>query len=150
MGNIQRTETGEYKLALHSLDPKIARIQRGLYRQQGWRLIWSREAIGDSIALYRRERATEFNPDWVSAPGETVADILAERGHDITNLAEQLDLRLSQARALLQGDLVIDKPLAERMARYLGSTSAFWTKREQQYREGLARFAREEQQPETD
>ena len=38
---------------------------------------------------------TRFNPDWVSAPGDTIADILQERGLTVADLAERTGLTLS-------------------------------------------------------
>lgn len=79
----------------------------------------------------------KFNPDWVSPPGATIADILRERRMRPAEFARQLDWPVHSVHALIRGDMRITKELAPRLAKLLGASTAFWNKREAQYREGL-------------
>ena len=76
----------------------------------------------------------EFNPDWVSPPGETIADLLRERGLSESDFAEKTSLTPGEVKRLLQGDLSILEPLAQRLAQVLGSSVEFWLLREWRYR----------------
>jgi plasmid maintenance system antidote protein VapI len=88
-----------------------------------------------------------WNPDFVSAPGETIEDILAQK-YPATSwpnlsrpvaLGEILDIPTEQAVSLLAGTLPIDLTLANKLARSLGGTSVFWMQREKNYRDELVR-----------
>jgi HTH-type transcriptional regulator/antitoxin HigA len=76
-----------------------------------------------------------FTPDWRSAPGETIADLLEERGWGREVLAERLGIGRRDLAALLTGDLALTPPLAARLEEIFGAPAAFWLTREQQFRE---------------
>ncbi|HEX2580864.1 MAG TPA: ImmA/IrrE family metallo-endopeptidase [Dongiaceae bacterium] len=75
-----------------------------------------------------------FDPDWVVPPGATIAAILADRGISRGSFAETLGESIEAIQRLLLGLEVIDKNLADRLSKCLGSPSAFWMAREAQYR----------------
>lgn len=85
---------------------------------------------------------TEFCPDWVSAPGDTIADILAERELTVAELAGAIDKTVEQAQGLVQGKVRISNKIAERLAKNFGTSVEFWLARESQYREDLHRLQR--------
>ncbi len=87
---------------------------------------------------------TAFNPNWASAPGDTVADIIEERGWSQTELAERLGFTKKHVSKLVNGEVGISADAAEKLARVLGSTTGFWMVREAQYRAALQRIAAEE------
>ena len=87
-----------------------------------------------------------FTPDWVSPPGDTIADLLEERDWTQAQLAEKLGYTDVQVRQLIDGTIEIDSETASKLAEVLGSTEKFWLKREANYRERLAQFAAEKQQ----
>ena len=72
------------------------------------------------------------NP-WVSPPGDTLLDLLEERGIPAKEAAQQLGISLPDLGRLLQGDLPITPELAQALAG-LGSTPEFWSQREVNYR----------------
>jgi HTH-type transcriptional regulator / antitoxin HigA len=84
-----------------------------------------------------------FAPDWVSPPGETIATVLRERGVSSAEIAGKLNRSEAAFRGLLLGQTEIDRVLARELARELGTTEQFWLKREEQYRQGLARLLEE-------
>jgi len=87
-------------------------------------------------------KTDEFIPNWTSAPGETIQDILVERSITVEQFGKILDLDEAVAKELLVGNLEITETLAEKLAQSLGSTKAFWMKRESNYREDLIRLGK--------
>jgi HTH-type transcriptional regulator/antitoxin HigA len=85
----------------------------------------------------------EFQPDWVSAPGETISDILEERDISQIQFAQETGLTLEQAGQLLKGHARITSEIAQQLVVVLGGTAAFWLNRESQFRHDLARLHRE-------
>lgn len=86
-----------------------------------------------------REKS-DFHPNWVSAPGDTMADILEERNVSQLEFAQRIGLTLEQAEELLKGHARITIELARQLEVVLGGSAAFWVNRESQYRDDLARL----------
>jgi HTH-type transcriptional regulator/antitoxin HigA len=80
---------------------------------------------------------TAFALDWVSPPGETIADVLDERGWTQAELADRLGFTRKHVNDLIQGRSTMTPDAAERLATVLGSTTGFWLRREAQYRAAL-------------
>jgi len=79
-----------------------------------------------------------FHPDdWVSPPGDTIADVLKARGWSAQAFADRADISLAHAERLVRGDAPIDEAMAAMLARVLGSTRRFWLTREAHYRARL-------------
>lgn len=74
-----------------------------------------------------------------SAPGETIADVLAERGWTAAQFAERMGYTPKHVNELLHGRASITADTAIRLESVLGSTAQFWLNREVQFREALAR-----------
>ncbi|MBD2455218.1 helix-turn-helix domain-containing protein [Nostoc sp. FACHB-87] len=89
------------------------------------------------------ETTRTFTPDWVSPPGDTIADILEERDWTQVQLAERLGYTTKHISQLINGKAPINEETALKLERVLGSTTAFWLSREAQYRAGLARIEEE-------
>jgi HTH-type transcriptional regulator/antitoxin HigA len=85
------------------------------------------------------ETTRPFTPDWVSPPGDTIADVLEERDWTQAELAERLGYTTKHISLLINGKAPINEETAMKLERVLGSTAAFWLKREAQYRAALAR-----------
>jgi len=84
--------------------------------------------------------AAHFEPDWVSAPGATIRDMLSARRLTRDDLCAATDLSDEQADHLLRGELPITEPLAEMLAEALGGSLQFWLKREALYRLRLSQI----------
>lgn len=80
-----------------------------------------------------------FVPDWASAPGETISDLLTDRGISIPDFASAVEMSPSRAKDLMAGEEIISEEIAGKLSAFLGSSPQFWLRREQQYREDLAR-----------
>lgn len=86
------------------------------------------------------ESATRFAPDWASPPGDTVADLLEERGWSQQELAQRLDYSEKHVSQLINGKVPLTEDAATRLNSVLGAPVGFWLKREAQYREQLAKL----------
>jgi len=89
--------------------------------------------------LRRYESLADFAPDWISAPGDTIADLLAERDWSQTDFATRTGFTKKHVYLLLQGKAAISEDTALRLERVLGSSAHFWMNLETQYREQLLR-----------
>lgn len=74
---------------------------------------------------------------WISAPGDTVLDIAAERGWTRRQLADRLRLSARHLELLLVGRLPVTEAIAGRLHDALGAPTQFWLDREDQFRERL-------------
>lgn len=75
----------------------------------------------------------------VSTPGETITDVLTERGWTAARFAVRMGYTPKHVNELLHGRASITADTALRLESVLGSTAQFWLNREVQYREALAR-----------
>jgi HTH-type transcriptional regulator / antitoxin HigA len=81
----------------------------------------------------------EFSPDWTSAPGDTITDILRERNLPEVEFAREMGYTLEDIKNLLQGRTTITITTARQLKRVLGASVEFWMARDFQYREDIAR-----------
>lgn len=90
-----------------------------------------------------------FKPNWVSAPGATIIDILKERNLDETNFIARMttkyNITIAQCRGLLNGETEITEYIAEALQTLVGGSTAFWMVREKQYRDDKKRLNINEQ-----
>ena len=85
------------------------------------------------------ESLADFAPDWVAIPGESISDLLEERGWTQSDLATRTGFTTKHVNLLLKGKAPITEDTALRLERVLGSSARFWLNLEAQYREHLAR-----------
>jgi HTH-type transcriptional regulator/antitoxin HigA len=83
----------------------------------------------------------EFQPDWASPPGETIAQVLERQGLSPLQFAERIGRTAEEAEQLLIGNEKITVETAQKLERLLGGSAAFWMIRESHYREDQARLA---------
>jgi plasmid maintenance system antidote protein VapI len=81
---------------------------------------------------------SQFEPDWASPPGDTIKDLLEEKGMSKEKLSELLGVE--RVDDLLSGAMRIDWSLAHKLERVFGSTWTFWMNRDEQYQADLARL----------
>ena len=82
----------------------------------------------------------EFDPDWVSAPGDTIDDILVERNLPVTEFAKLVDRSERDVMAMLQGRATITIAMARQLERILGGSVEFWMARDFLYWQDLAKL----------
>jgi addiction module HigA family antidote len=85
------------------------------------------------------QKVAVFSPDWISPPGDTIADVLEEHGWTQAEFAERTGFTTKHISLLINGKASITEETALKLERVLGSTAHFWLNREAQYREALAR-----------
>lgn len=88
---------------------------------------------------------THFLPDWASPPGATIRDIIEERGQSVADFASAMGGSVESARKLLDGSARINSEIADLLAKMFGISASFWLSRESQFREGMARLAKNEE-----
>ena len=81
-----------------------------------------------------------FAPDWVSPPGDTILDLIEERGWTQAELADRLGYSRKHVNQMVKGKVTVTKDAAVRLERVLGSSVTFWLTREAQYRARCARL----------
>jgi addiction module HigA family antidote len=80
----------------------------------------------------------KYTPDFVSPPGETLAEILEERNMSQSELAQRMGRPKKTINEIIKGKEEITVCIAYKMELALGVPSArFWIERERLYRESL-------------
>lgn len=85
-------------------------------------------------------RMKSFTPDWISLPGDTIIDLLEERGWTQADFALRMELSTKHVNEIIKAKKPITKETALKLERVLGSTAEFWLNRELQYQQNLARL----------
>ena len=81
-----------------------------------------------------------FAPDWASPPGDTIVDLIEERGWTQAELAERLGYSAKHVNQLVRGKVALTEHAALRLEPVLGASAGFWLTREARYRERAARL----------
>src|SRR5882724_9630290 len=81
----------------------------------------------------------QYAPDSVSAPGETLEEILEMRGMSQAELADRTGRPRKTINEIIRGKAAITAETALQLEKVLGIPATFWITREQNYRELLAR-----------
>jgi len=81
----------------------------------------------------------QYNPDYVSPPGETLLEILEERNMAQAELAERTGRPRKTISEIINGKAAITSDTALQLERVLGIPAHFWNQREQNYQDFLAR-----------
>ena len=77
--------------------------------------------------------------NWISPPGETISDLLEEKGWTQAELCTRLGYTPKHVSLLINGKASITEDTALRLERVLGGDMGFWLSREAQFRENVAR-----------
>jgi len=81
-----------------------------------------------------------FSPDWISPPGDTIIDILNDRGIERADFTEHVGLAEEEARDLLTGRMAITLDVARSLSETIGASTEFWIARDLQYRKSVERL----------
>jgi len=85
------------------------------------------------------ESLSEFAPDWLTPPGETIQDLLEQRSWTQAELATRTGFTTKHISELIKGHSGLSEDAALKLERVLGGSARFWLNLESQYREQLAR-----------
>ncbi|NCR40756.1 MAG: HigA family addiction module antidote protein [Microcystis aeruginosa W13-11] len=80
-----------------------------------------------------------YAPDFISPPGETLAEILEERNMSQSELAQRMGRPKKTINEIIKGKAEITIDTALQIELLLGTPASFWIERERLYREYLAR-----------
>lgn len=80
-----------------------------------------------------------YQPAVVSPPGDTLAELIEERGITQAELARRMGRPLNAINEVISGNKEITEDTALELERVLGTPAHFWLARESRYREYLAR-----------
>lgn len=81
----------------------------------------------------------EYRPDRVSPPGDTLAELLSDRGLTQAEFAAKLGMSKKALNEIVKGKAPITPETAIHLERALGLPAAFWSNLEREYRDHLAR-----------
>lgn len=81
----------------------------------------------------------QYQPDEVSPPGETLLEVLEERGITQAELAERTGRPRKTINEIVKGRAAITPETALQLEKVLGVPAGFWNARESRYREFLAK-----------
>ena len=81
----------------------------------------------------------QYEPDFVSPPGETLLETIEALGMTQADLAERTGRPRKVINEIIKGKAPITPDTALQLERVLGVTAHFWNNREHLYREYLAR-----------
>lgn len=109
-------------------------------------LDWSRVTqvrILEIVEDYHEEKfmmlKNEYMPDEVSVPGESLADILEERGMSQAELARRVGHAEKTISEIIHGKAPITPEMAVKLETVLGVPARFWNMRQAQYQDWVAR-----------
>ena len=74
-----------------------------------------------------------FAPDYISPPGETLEDVLDDRGMTQAELAERTGLSRKTVNEIIKGKAPITPETALHLEHVFGIPARFWNAREHQY-----------------
>jgi addiction module HigA family antidote len=81
----------------------------------------------------------QYLPDTVSPPGQTLQEVLEERGMSQAELAQRTGRPKKTINEIIRGKAALTPETAIQLERVLGTPASFWNNREQNYRDWLAR-----------
>lgn len=81
----------------------------------------------------------EYVPDVVSAPGETLLEILEDRGITQQELADRLGMTSKTINEIIKGKAPLSHDTSLALERVLGISAGFWNRLESAYQEYLTR-----------
>jgi addiction module HigA family antidote len=78
-----------------------------------------------------------YTPDFISPPGETLAEILEEKNMSQSELAQRMGRPKKTINEIIKGKAEITIDTALQIQLVLGTPASFWIERERLYREFL-------------
>ena len=87
----------------------------------------------------------QYRPEVVSAPGETLAEVLADRGMSQAELAERMGRPKKTISEIIGGKAELMPETALQLERVLSVPASFWSNLERNFRDSLARAAEKQE-----
>lgn len=86
-------------------------------------------------------QTTIYFPDFVTPPGDTLAELLEERGMTQSELSQRLGRPIKTINEIVRGKKALTAETALQLELVLGTPAEFWLNREYRYQEYLSRLA---------
>lgn len=84
---------------------------------------------------------TEYNPDFVTPPCETIRETIEAKGMSFADFAAALPLgSMALAKGLVSGHTRISPGMAQELERILGVPASFWIQRQINYLDWIDRW----------
>ena len=80
-----------------------------------------------------------YRPDYAIPPGETLQEVLENKGMSLAELAEKTGSSEKTISEVVRGEAKITRDIALQLERDLGIPAGFWNNLQRQYDETLAR-----------
>lgn len=90
-------------------------------------------------------KKSQYQPDFVTPPGETLEEILEVIGMSQVDLARRMGRPIKTINEIIKGKTGITHQTALQLELVLDTPASFWNNREKRYRESLARYEEREQ-----
>jgi len=81
-----------------------------------------------------------FTPDWALPPGESILELMEERGWKQTELANRLGYSEKYVDHLMHGKVVVTPDAAQKLANVFDNSLEFWLSLEANYQKHKARL----------
>jgi addiction module HigA family antidote len=86
-----------------------------------------------------RNLHNQYQPEDVSPPGETLQELLDERGMSVNDLSEKTQIAAHVIKQILKGKAEITHDMSLQLERVFDVPARFWDNRERHYRKSLAK-----------
>ena len=90
------------------------------------------------------ETLIPYQPTVVTAPGETLAELLEERGMTQTYLAQRTGRPLKTIEGIIAGQMELTTEFAQQLEEIFGTPVTYWLSHEAHYRAYLSRTRKED------
>lgn len=80
---------------------------------------------------------SDFNPGWISPPGDSIKDILKSKSLSEQWLSRELDIDIGTCLGIINGEIAINGTIAKKISAVLGGSTDFWLKREEIYKKEI-------------
>ncbi|MBP1309248.1 addiction module HigA family antidote [Paenibacillus sp. 1182] len=84
--------------------------------------------------------SNQYKPGIAIAPGETIQEVIEDRGITVSSLAKGIELHEELTKGLLTGSVRITHDIATRLEQFLEIGHSFWLNLERNYNETLLRL----------
>ena len=88
----------------------------------------------------RKAEKSQYGPDYVSPPGETLAETIRAIGMSQADLAERTGRSKKTINEIIKGKTPITPKMPLELEAVLGVPASFWNNRERHYRENMGRI----------
>src|SRR5688572_8113620 len=93
--------------------------------------------------LAKHSKRIPYQPETITAPGETVAELLEERGMTETELAQRMGRPVKTIDEIIHGKAPLSQRQRFNWSRFFGVPAEYWLNHEAKYRASLLRQSEE-------